>query len=178
MSDLDDSSSNAPVLGSSYALSHGSSRQQQPEGSGSSHSGGSWFGWLAKFDSSREKGGEGGDGGGLGDLVGRTAVESKPRNEHEEVQVRGVTGGGGKEGGGGFGFQVLGLRTPGISMRTTGEGGRERKGLREGGRAKKRVRKVKGDAWEGAKEECGRGGDQAGGRRRQCLWCGDQTPHI
>jgi len=106
MSDLDDSSSNAAVLGSSYALSHGSSSRQQPEGSGGSHSGGSWFGWLAKFDSSREKGGEGGDGGGLGDLVGRTAVESKPRNEHEEVQVSpGPSLGGGQ----GFGLRVLGL---------------------------------------------------------------------
>jgi hypothetical protein len=46
---------------------------------------------LGKFDSSREKEREGGEGG---DMMSRSAIESKPRNEHEEVQVRGcgVTG--------------------------------------------------------------------------------------
>lgn len=83
----DGSGSNAVGFGSSYALSHGSSSSRQPEGSGGSHSGGSWFGWLAKFDSSRDKGGEGGEGGGMSELAMRSGLDSKPRNEHEEVQV-------------------------------------------------------------------------------------------
>lgn len=63
------------MLGSSYSLSH-------PSGS-SSHSGSSWFGWLTKGDSSRERSGR---DGSLADMA--RSVESKPRNEHEEVQVR------------------------------------------------------------------------------------------
>ncbi|WIA15453.1 hypothetical protein OEZ85_002099 [Tetradesmus obliquus] len=62
------------MLGSSYSLSH-------PSGS-SSHSGSSWFGWLTKGDSSRERSGR---DGSLADMA--RSVESKPRNEHEEVQV-------------------------------------------------------------------------------------------
>jgi hypothetical protein len=66
------------MLGSSYSLSHPSGSRQ--DGS-SSHSGSSWFGWLTKSDSSRERARE----GGLTDMA--RSIESKPRNEHEEVQV-------------------------------------------------------------------------------------------
>lgn len=83
MIEYDDSSNSSnAAFGSSYSLSHGSSSRQPPDSS-SSHSSGSWFGWLAKFDSSRDKGVEGGDGG----MDMRMAAETKPRNEHEEVQV-------------------------------------------------------------------------------------------
>lgn len=70
------------ALGSSYSLSHGSSRDKD----GPSSSGHSWFGWLkgdSGSSSSRERSGDQADGG-LG--VANQAVD-KPRNEHEEVQV-------------------------------------------------------------------------------------------
>jgi hypothetical protein len=66
------------MLGSSYSLSHPSGSRQ--EGGGGS----SWFGWLTKSDSSRER--AAGREGGLTDMA--RSIESKPRNEHEEVQVR------------------------------------------------------------------------------------------
>ncbi|KAF8057938.1 DRP3A [Scenedesmus sp. PABB004] len=65
------------ALGSSYSLSAATT----PSGK----EGGSWFGWLTKSDSSRERGGERG-AGSLADMAAR-APDSKPRNEHEEVQV-------------------------------------------------------------------------------------------
>ncbi|KAF6266399.1 P-loop containing nucleoside triphosphate hydrolase protein [Scenedesmus sp. NREL 46B-D3] len=64
------------------AAAEGAQEGSRPDGS-SSHSGGSWFGWLTKSDSSRER--AAGREGGLTDVA--RSNESKPRNEHEEVQV-------------------------------------------------------------------------------------------
>jgi hypothetical protein len=71
------------AMGSSYSLSHGSSRAV--DSTASSSSGHSWFGWL-KGDSSSSSSRDRGDReAGLAEGKGPTA--DKPRNEHEEVQV-------------------------------------------------------------------------------------------
>jgi hypothetical protein len=73
---IDPSEADAMLLGSSYSLSHPSSSSRQDGGGGSG-----WFGWLTKSDSRDRAAGR---DGGLSEM---RSVESKPRNEHEEVQV-------------------------------------------------------------------------------------------
>jgi hypothetical protein len=85
----------SPALGSSYALSRGGRAGVAAAAAAAAAEGGTggggWFGWLSKGDSGSTLRGAGGSSGaaGAGSLADvARAVDSKPRNEHEEVQVR------------------------------------------------------------------------------------------